>query len=35
VVIKNEGVIIGQPEGEAPPEWTSDKSGKYELKAPG
>ncbi|MEA2051682.1 MAG: hypothetical protein U9O90_02525 [Euryarchaeota archaeon] len=28
-------VIIGQPEGEAPPEWTSDKPGKYELKAPG
>ncbi|MGB7533738.1 MAG: histidine kinase dimerization/phosphoacceptor domain-containing protein, partial [Halobacteriota archaeon] len=28
-------VVIGQPEGEAPPEWTSDKPGKYELKAPG
>ena len=27
-------VIVGQPEGEAPPEWTSDKPGKYELKAP-
>ena len=28
-------VIIGQPEGEAPPEWTSMEPGKYELKAPG
>jgi hypothetical protein len=26
--------LVGQPEGEAPPEWTSDKPGKYELKAP-
>ena len=27
-------VIIGQPEGDAPPEWTSEKPGKYEIKAP-
>ena len=27
-------VIVGQPEGEAPPEWTSEKIGTYELKAP-
>ncbi|NQE45841.1 hypothetical protein C5S31_07460 [ANME-1 cluster archaeon GoMg2] len=28
-------VIVGQPEGEAPPEWTSEKIGTYELRAPG
>ena len=28
-------VIIGQPEGAVPPEWISDKPGKYEIKAPG
>ena len=28
-------IIVGQPEGEAPPEWTSTEPGKYELKAPG
>ncbi|HJH25419.1 MAG TPA: hypothetical protein C5S37_01320 [Methanophagales archaeon] len=27
-------VIVGQPEGEAPPEWTSTKPGIYEVKAP-
>jgi hypothetical protein len=27
-------VIIGQPEGAVPPEWISDKPGKYEIKAP-
>ena len=27
-------VIVGQPEGEAPPEWTSTKPGTYEVKAP-
>jgi hypothetical protein len=27
-------VIIGQPEGAVPPEWISEKPGKYEIKAP-
>ena len=27
-------VIIGQPEGDAPPEWISEKPGKYEINAP-
>jgi hypothetical protein len=27
-------VIIGQSEGDAPPEWISDKPGKYEINAP-
>jgi hypothetical protein len=27
-------VIVGQPEGDAPPEWISEKPGKYEIKAP-
>ncbi|MEA2051681.1 MAG: hypothetical protein U9O90_02520 [Euryarchaeota archaeon] len=27
-------VIIGQPEGDAPPEWISTKPGEYEIKTP-
>ena len=27
-------VIVGQPEGDAPPEWISKKPGKYEINAP-